>query len=548
VTWPRVKAPAVHPVAQPHIEEVLAPRSQEVHITSRVSGKRLAMDLTRPGSGARLVLQDENGGEHQRFTLSPQPHHGGFLLSASRSPLIINAALGRRQGWQLIEMGAPGGSEPVFAIEPTTEGDFRIRAPHSGRWLATANVTGVQVPVLDASQGEEQAGRWVITAAPASPRLEVLDLMSVAPRPKTAGTLDAVIEPAQLPSVDALSGNPFRAYCGDFLKRGRDQLMIVRSAGRFHHIDFLDFVDNATVASATVEPGGWIDGWLGGNDLQLVGDLAGVGSSQLLLLHRGQHRPGEQAVLYGLHNGASTPAKLYTDSWGERQWLDGWLDPDDVHLLGDFMGLGHDQWMMLNRHPRGGRVRIVDLKSGSPRRCYTEMWGQSTLLDGWMDRGRLMLVGDFLNRGHAQVLFINRNVTVNTGKMLIADFCRAAPPAEAGYREMWGQSDLLNQFLADTDLAVAGDFLGRGYTQVLFVSRKGHGDKFLVADFHRGAPPFEAGLREQWGQRGKDARHESLINPHSVILAGRFRPATQDQNQAQAQGQAQLLPAQVVLL
>lgn len=543
VSIPGSALPTASVVARPALRPAAAPlfsqRVQSVHITSRVSGKRLAMDMTRPGAGARLVLQDENCGEHQRFTLTPQPHQGGFHLSASRSPLIINAALGRRnEGWQLIEMGGKNGAESVFAIEPTADGDFRIRAPQSGRWLATANITGVEMPVLDASQGEEQAGRWMITVANDMPRLGLLDLMSVAPRPKTPGALDVLAERGHYPAVDALANTPFRAFTGDFLRRGRDQLMLVRVEGKFHHIDLLDFVDGAVVASATVEPGGWIDGWLGPNDLQLVGDLAGEGYSQLLLLHRGQRRPGEQALLVGLQENLVTPSKLYADNWGETRWLDGWLDPDDVHLLGDFMGLGYDQWMMLNRHPRGGRVRIVDIKSGTPRRCYTEMWGQSPVLDGWMDAGRLMLVGDFLRRGHAQVLFINRNVSMNTGKMMIADFCRAAPPADIGYREMWGQSDLLNEFLGDQDIAVAGDFMGRGYSQVLFVSRKGYGDKFIIADFHRGAPPFEPCVREKWGQREKDARHESLIVPQSVVLAGRFRRPEE----------GEFAPAQVILI
>lgn len=526
--------PSRPPVAAPPPRP--APRStvQEVFISSRQSGKRLALDGARAAPGARLILQPANGGGHQRFFISP--HQGGYLMRAAQSPITINAAIGRPgQGFQLIEMPSHKGDDQGFSVEETAEGDYRIRAPQSGRWLATANVNGTEVPVLETSLGEEHASRWVIHSAPETPRLAVLDLESVAPRPKTDGALDVVLGTGQLQCLDALAGSTFRAYSGDFLKRGRDQLLIIRADSRYHYVDVLEFgVDGAeaqVIAGATVEPGGWIDGWLGPNDLQLVGDLAGDGSSQLLLLHRGLRRPGEQAVLLGLQESCEHPRKLFADNWGERQWLDGWLDPDDVHMIGDFMGLGHDQWMMMNRNPRGGRVRIMDLKGGTPRRCYTEMWGQSTLLDGWMDAGRIMLAGDFLKRGHAQVLFINRNVAMNTGKVLIADFCRSAPPAEVCYRELWGQSDLLNDFLADTDIAVAGDFMGRGYAQVLFVSRKGEGEKFLVADFRRGAPPLEPCVREQWGTRG---RHESLIHPRSVVLAGRFRRSGSSAIAAQA--------------
>ncbi len=538
------------PPAVPYITVPSAPATpgtataamQEVFVSSRQSGKRLAVESSRSGSGARLVLQSHNGGAHQRFFITP--YEGGYQLSVSHSPLMINAAMSRRNsGWQLIEMAAHKGGEQVFTVEETAEGDYRIRAPQSGRWLATANVNGTELPVLDASQGDEQASRWIIHSAPATPRLALLDLQSVAPRPKTDGALDAILDNGQLQCVDKLAGAKFHAYAGDFLKRGRDQLLLVRAESKYHYVEVLDFGETGVAArvqaSAVIEPGGWIDGWLGKNDLQLIGDLVGDGSSQMLLLHKGQRRPGEQAVLMSLQQGVAAPRKLFSDNWGERQWLDGWLDPEDVHMVGDFMGLGYDQWLMMNRHPRGGRVRIMDIKGGSPRRCYTEMWGQSTLLDGWMDQGRILLAGDFLKRGHAQVLFLNRDVVTNSGKVLIADFCRAAPPAEVCYRELWGQSDLLNDFLANGDTAVAGDFMGRGYAQVLFVSRKGEGEKFLVADFHRGAPPLEPCVREQWGQ-GQRSRHESLIDPRSVILSGRFRRP--------ADGQNAPAPAQVILL
>lgn len=504
--------------------------TQEVFITSRSSGKRLAVDVTSTGSRGRLILQAANGGAHQRFLATV--HEGKYLLRAAQPTFIINAAQGTKgQGWQLIEVPAPDSEDQGLTIEETAEGDYRIRAPRSGRWLAAAQAHGGEVPVLDASQGREPASRWLIHAAPPIPRLCALDLASVAPRPKTDGALDVVIASGQVPCVDALAGTAFRVFSGDFLKRGRDQLLVVRPANKHHHVDLLE-LGSAGGGSASVlrsdllEPGSWLDGWLGPNDLQLVGDLAGHGASQLLLLHRGQRRPGEQAVLLSLQNGCAEPRKLYADSWGEANWLDGWLDPNDAHLVGDFMGLGHDQWLMMNRNPRGGKIRIVDIKGGSPRRCYTEVWGQSPLLDGWMGEGCVMLSGDFLKRGHQQLLFINRDISINTGKVLIVDFCRPSPPAEVCYREMWGQSDLLNDFLGESDVAVAGDFMGVGYSQVLFVGRKGEGEKFLVADFHGGSPPLAACVREPWGQR---ARHESLIRPGSVVLAGQFRRPSEGQ-------------------
>jgi hypothetical protein len=47
---------------------------------------------------------------------------------------------------------------------------------------------------------------------------------------------------------------------------------------------------------------------------------------------------------------------------------------------------------------------------------------------------------------------------------------------------------------------------------------KGEGEKFLVADFHRGAP-LDPSVREQWEPPGGTV----WFAPRSVVLAGRFR-------------------------
>ncbi len=51
-----------------------------------------AVDRARQ-TGDRLVLQEPNGGAHQRFFVTP--HAGGYVLSASHSPLsMVMSALG----------------------------------------------------------------------------------------------------------------------------------------------------------------------------------------------------------------------------------------------------------------------------------------------------------------------------------------------------------------------------------------------------------------------------------------------------------------------
>ena len=56
-----------------------------------------------------------------------------------------------------------------------------------------------------------------------------------------------------------------------------------------------------------------------------------------------------------------------------------------------------------------GRVMVADFASGPPVQVlYWEDWGQSPILDGWHDPEDIQLVGDFRGLGRDQVLFINR--------------------------------------------------------------------------------------------------------------------------------------------
>ena len=97
------------------------------------------------------------------------------------------------------------------------------------------------------------------------------------------------------------------------------------------------------------------------------------------------------------------------EDWGEYDWLNGWVDANDWYLVGDFMGLGHQQLVLMNRGGSLGRVMIADLATGYPVQIrYWESWGQSMWLDGWQDDGDVHLAGDFLGLGYDQWLTINR--------------------------------------------------------------------------------------------------------------------------------------------
>jgi hypothetical protein len=223
-----------------------------------------------------------------------------------------------------------------------------------------------------------------------------------------------------------------------------------------------------------------LDGWHDDGDLQLVGDFTGVGHDQVLFLNRGG--TGGRVLVVDLAGGPAAPAVAHLENWGDSPLLDGWDDDLTRRLVGDFTGVGHDQVLFLDRAPGGGRVLVVDYGAGTPAVAYLEGGGDSPLLDGWDDDGDLVLVGDFTEVGHDQVLLVNRSGT--GGRVLVADFATGGgPPATAAYWENWGDSGLLDDWLDDGDLMRAGDFTGVGHDQVLLMNRSGTSGRVLVADF-----------------------------------------------------------------
>src|SRR6266498_3288843 len=231
-------------------------------------------------------------------------------------------------------------------------------------------------------------------------------------------------------------------------------------------------------------------------------DLIGLGNAQVMFLNRTD--AGDGRVLIADFSGGQPPAQIrYWEQWGQSPLLDGWEDDNDWHLVGDFIGLGPDKVMFLNRTDAGdGRVLIADFSGGQPpaESRYWERWGQSPLLDGWEDDNDWHLVGDFIGLGHDQVMFLNRT-DAGDGRVLIADFSGGQPPAQIRYWEQWGQSPLLDGWEDDNDWHLVGDFIGLGHDQVMFLNRTDAGDgRVLIADFSGGQPPAQIRYWEQWGQ------------------------------------------------
>lgn len=263
-------------------------------------------------------------------------------------------------------------------------------------------------------------------------------------------------------------------------------------------------------------------GWIDDDDVRLVGDFFGRGSDQVLYVNRGG--AGGLLRIASYADGASPTESLYWESYGDSVSFDGWLDADDAHLAGDFLNRGHDQLLLINRGGSAGRVMIVDFASGAPQVGYFASYTDDPFLNGWHDVGDGLLAGDFRGVGHDQVMFVNRSG--NDGRVLIADFHDGVAPADWVYHEAYADGVELNGWHDAEDLLLAGDFRGLGRDQVMFVNRGPGPGRVLIADFGDGVFPAEWLYLESYGDSTLlDGWHDAA----DVVLAGDFRNLGYDQ-------------------
>jgi len=260
-------------------------------------------------------------------------------------------------------------------------------------------------------------------------------------------------------------------------------------------------------------------GWIDDNDVRLAGDFFGLGKDQILYINRGG--AGGLLRIAGYADGTSPTESLYWESYGESVLFNGWLDADDVQVAGDFLGRGHDQLLLVNRGGSAGRVMIVDFASGAPQVGYFSSYGADPTLNGWLDLQDGLLVGDFRGSGHDQLMLVNRSGT--GGRIQVADF---SDGLRTVYLEAYSDGIYLNGWHDAEDLLLAGDFRGVGHDQVMFINR-GPGDgRVLIADFSDGSFPAEWQYIEGYGQSSVlDGWHDAS----DVVLAGDFRNLGYDQ-------------------
>ncbi|RYZ43095.1 MAG: hypothetical protein EOO71_05030 [Myxococcaceae bacterium] len=265
-----------------------------------------------------------------------------------------------------------------------------------------------------------------------------------------------------------------------------------------------------------------------GSDIQLKGDFMGLGHDQLMLINPDGAGTKVRVINYG---GLAVPGVAgYTEQWGQHLLLSGWIDEDDDQLVGDFMGLGYDQVLFINRSGDAGRLMVLDFKSTQVPGLMVgyEAYSESTLLGGWLDDEDLRFVGDFAGRGHDQVMFINRDG--QAGKLMLMDFKTPAAPGRFGsiaYREEWGESQTLSGWMDSNDLQLAGDFMGLGHDQLMFINRSGESGKVAVMDYSTGVLGGVVRASETW--TSASWLSSGWLDADDRQLVGDFRGLGRDQ-------------------
>jgi hypothetical protein len=269
-----------------------------------------------------------------------------------------------------------------------------------------------------------------------------------------------------------------QALAGKFLQaapRSSIALLSNPSAGKTR-IAFLEYQWGNVIASTYQERtrgdgAHLLNGWHDAGDFVLKGDFLRRGHDQFLFINNDGTAPNiGRLTIIDYFQGAAEQA--HYEKWGDSELLNGWCDTGDIILAGDFLARGNEQVLFINNDgtlPNIGRLMIVDYSQGAAEQAYYEKWGDSDLLNGWCDPEDTVAVGDFMNVGHDQVLFINRDGSPpNVGRITIIDY--SSGTAETLFLQSWADSAWSDGWLDEGDLVIAGDFFGLGYKQLLLIN------------------------------------------------------------------------------
>jgi len=233
----------------------------------------------------------------------------------------------------------------------------------------------------------------------------------------------------------------------------------------------------------------------------IVGAFVNAKHDQLLLLAPiSSDTQKEEYNLKILDFSRGSLAAINYDGTGLNGSFADLLNTNITPLTGDFMGLGYSQILSIDRNPIRNRIIIQDFSQGEPP-AITRYLEAIGDNSTLVDSDDVQFAGDFLGLGYSQVLFIDRNPKGR--KLVIADFRKGKTPEMTEFSEIGGNSTLLTSLLDDKDKQFTGDFMGLGHSQLLMVNCNHTGakePKIIIADFSKGKKSASMRYLENWGE------------------------------------------------
>ena len=288
------------------------------------------------------------------------------------------------------------------------------------------------------------------------------------------------------------------ARTGNFTGQKRDQLLILKSNPGSTKEDILQIADFANGSPARIE----YDDRPGTAWLNANHSLLS-GDFMGLGYDQAFHIDGDKIVIEDFSQGKAPAIVRYSEVLANNSTLKNLTDAKNAQFAGDFLGRGHSQVLFIDRNPNGVKLVISDFSKGKTPEMteFSEIEGNSTLLSSLLDDKDKQFSGDFMSLGHSQLMMIDCNHTeAKVPMIIIADFSKEKKSASVRYQENWGESSVFSGWLDIDDTQLVGDFMGLGHSQVLFVNHDLKGGKIIIVDFSQGKPPANIKYWESWDQ------------------------------------------------
>ena len=261
------------------------------------------------------------------------------------------------------------------------------------------------------------------------------------------------------------------------------------------------------------------------NSTILAGDFMDLGYSQALFINR--NLKGDKIIIEDFSQEKPLAITRYSEVLRNDSYLKNLFNPNNLQLTGDFLDIGYIQVLSMDRNSKDGKLEIVDFKKGKPHAFMEISEIEDDLripIASLLDHGDLQFAGDFMGLGYSQILFINLNHSkAENAKIVIADFSKTPPSVK--YLEKWGESSIFSGWLDANDTQLVGDFMGIGHSQVLFVSDPHKGGKIMIADFSPDKPFATIKFSERWVK----GVFEGWLDINDTRVAGDFAGLGYDQ-------------------